>query len=364
MSNLPKKPTILDIADYLGISHSTVSRALNGKGRISEETRERIHTEAQRLGYKPNHAALALRFQSSNLVGFLTNSFFSHTIDELFMEIQHQAHGHNYGILTGSSAMSPQAEIDLLRFMASKQVEGLILQSIAPDSLHFQEELQRLLQENITVVHLLDSVAIPGVYSVVVDNQRAGYLAGRHLLDLGHQHILFLADDFPDRRGPRRFSTERYAGLLHAYQDLGLLRPQDLVIDEHSEYPGYEAVNEALDRRLDFTAIFACSDRVALGAMIALKERGHKVPGNCSVVGFADSCDTKDFMKPSLTTVRLPYDQVGAAAIKLILDKPEASAATAAERVVTLAPTLVERDSTLPLEQTEPIRSSGLNKRC
>ena len=359
MSHLPKKPTILDIADYLGISHSTVSRALNGKGRVSEETRTRIQHEARRLGYKPNNAAIALRSRASRLIGFLASDFADGGIRQLLTEIQQQALRCDYGILTGLSARNPQDEVDGLRFMVSRQVEGVILQSISPDSHRFQEELQRLLQENIIVVHLFDTISIPGVHSVLIDNQRAGYLAGRHLLELGHRRILYLASDTPEALRPRRCSPDRYAGLLQAYQEMGLPRPPDLIADEPSADPGYDAVNAALEAGREFTAIITGSEHAALGAVTALRERGLSVPGHCSLVAFTDGPQAPPAIRPALTAVCLPHGEAGAAAIDLILDQASGAVddpdgSIPAGRVIRLEPTLAVRDSTLPASQTEP----------
>jgi LacI family transcriptional regulator len=223
----------------------------------------------------------------------------------------------------------------------------VILQSISPGSLRLREALSRLLEDGIRVVHLLDGAPVPGISSVEIDNELGGYLAGRYLLELGHTQILFIADDRPERRWPRRFSLQRYAGLQRAYDERNLARSADLIVYENSQYHGYEATLEALDRGSRFTAVFAYSDQSAIGALIALKERGISVPQGCSVVGFADSTFTQGFMRPSLTSVHLPFDRVGAEAIRLVLEP----GAPLGKRVL-VEPTLIVRESTLKLAET------------
>lgn len=346
--------TVVDIAQKVGVSPSTVSRVIRGVGNVNPEVRQKVLAEARRAGYRPDNAARALRYQSSRLIGLMVPSFFSFQIDDLVTAIQVEAQNRGYGVLMGTTLGEPENELQLLRFMASKQVEGIILRSFSTWTAEFIEEIHHLQETGTRIVHLLDVIDVPGVYSVVADNTLGGYLATRHLLDLGHTQILYISslDESPRLQ---HFSNERFAGMMQAYQEQGLQRPRGMVVNETHRFQGYHSIQEALDRGMDFTALFAYSDRIAFGSIMALKERGIRIPENCSVVGFDDAQAGEVYIEPTLTSVRQNDDEIGREAINLILGNHPPPAENLEERVRVVKPTLTVRSSTTTLEETKPM---------
>lgn len=344
-----KRPTIIDIAKSLNISSASVSRALRGIGKVGPDLKSKIVAEAQRIGYSPNPSAQAFRRQTTNLIGLIVPSFFSSQIDDLVTGIQTYSQDRDYGIVLGVSQWNPDKEIELFNFMASKRVEGIIVKSRGtPQSL---EKMYQLAQQNTKIVSLLDRIDFPNIYSVVVDNVSGGYIATKHLLELGHVDILYITTAVAkgSKEHVAHFSQDRQIGMLNAYREAGLKRPDGLLVyaDVTIAYNHTaETLLKIMDQGITFSAVFAYDDQIAASAVQVLKSRGLRIPQDVSVVGFDDSKIVNDYCEPPLTVVRQPDNLVAKEAVNLVIGSPAQSVAKVNGNVYTVSPELIVRQST------------------
>ncbi|HZV52794.1 MAG TPA: LacI family DNA-binding transcriptional regulator, partial [Candidatus Dormibacteraeota bacterium] len=325
--------TIYDVARLAGVSPATVSRALNGSGRVAAATRRRVEAAVAQLGYEPNRVARSLATSVTHTLALLlpdiTNPFFP----ALVKGVQLLADERRYTLLLCNTAADPEREKEYLRVLRGKRVDGVILVGLKLDGRRIRSALG-----NIPVVVLDRSVDLPGAAVVQVDHRGGAVLAVRHLLELGHREVAHVA-------GPKELavSRERLEGYRQALEEAGLpYRPQLVVEADFTEEGGYEAV-----RRLcaagRFTAVFAANDLSAIGIVAALRERGLTVPDQVSVVGF-DDIHLCAYTVPALTTVRQPAYAMGRRAAELLIDAVEGGD----PRGVVFQAELVVRGSTAP----------------
>ena len=325
--------TIYDVARQAGVSPATVSRVLNGSGRVAAATRRRVEAAVAQLGYEPNRVARSLATSVTHTLALLlpdiTNPFFP----ALVKGVQLLAEERRYTLLLGHTGADPEREEAYLRVLRGKRVDGVILVGLTLDGRRIRGALGE-----VPVVVLDRPVDLPGAAVVRVDHRGGAFLAVRHLLELGHRDIAHVA-------GPRDLavSRERLEGYREALAEAGLpYRPELVVEADFTEEGGYAAV-----RRLcaagPFTAVFAANDLSAIGVVAALRERGLAVPDRVSVVGF-DDIHLCAYTVPTLTTVRQPAYAMGRQAAELLIDAVQGGD----PRGVVFAAELVVRGSTGP----------------
>jgi len=331
------------IAREVGVSKTTVYRALHNKGRIHPKTREHILRVAQELGYRPNLVARSLRIQKTSTIGLvvigLTGSFYSHILEG----VDGVAQATEYGILLACSYGHPDKERRIIQMLLDKRVDGLMVAPADPEeNREFYEELLAL---QVPVV-LIDRY-IPGlpVDFVATNNELGGYLATRHLLQLGRRQIVFVSNGSRERRATSVIG--RFTGYQRALAEFNICQTIELgpglpdILPEE-EY-AYNAVSHYLDQGGTMDGVFAVNDDVAYGAIRALQSRGLRVPDDVSVVGF-DNQDTAKFFLPPLTTVAQPMRKIGQQAASLLLERIHKGRSIPQQQVL-LAPHLVVRQS-------------------
>ena len=332
----PGKATSFDIAYQAGVSQPTVSRALRGSPRVSEETRKRVLAVAQQLNYQVDKNASNLRFQRSNTLALLI--FEDPTSDDSAINPFFVA---MLGSITRACA---QRGYDLLvsfqqragdwhkEYEDSRKADGLILLGYG-DYLLYRERLERLTEQG---THFVRWGAVqpgqPGL-SIGSDNFQGGYQVARHLLAAGRRRLAFLGGI---SGGCPEF-LDRYRGLEQALAEIGAPAGSALQVDAIStEEAGFAAAAELLERRIPFDAIVGASDLIALGAMRALQERGLQVPGDVAVVGF-DDIPAAGLSNPPLTTIaqntRLAGEVLVETLVRRIREEP-AEAQTLPARLV------------------------------
>lgn len=304
--------TIKDIAEKVGVAPSTVSRALNNKGRVSEGTRERILKVARELDYYPNMNAKGLATNKTGNIGLIIDkrhapidfSFYGPVVEGL--EDEASKHGY-YLILSTFTFDEP------LRCVREKRVDGLILMGC-----DLPAELILSLKDKIPLV-LVDN-HLDGVDSVAADNVGGAYEAVKHLIRLGHRRIGFITERFKNLS-----FWERFEGYKLALKDHGLMVDEDLIAEGIRGDYGYEAMKKLLSGRcrkpkggLKFTAIFAANDAVAVGALRAIREAGLKVPDDIALVGFDDG-SLAPHADPPLTSVKVFRRRMGKVAARRLL---------------------------------------------
>lgn len=332
--------TIKDIAADVGVSARTVSLVLNGQGRISVKTRKLVLAAASRMNYQPNILARGLVNQRTYLIGvvvpYLTASFFTNILSG----IEERALEQGYDILLGNSASNSTTEKAAIQRMVNRKVDGIIC---APDPRHYQF-YSELLRTGLPLVEIMTHIRGGKAPSVLVDDIEGGYLAGTHLVDLGHHDIGYLSyhEDFYEE------ITLRREGLRNALQSRRISFDLDRYeIRSDLSFDGArKATTTLIARAPELTAIVAPTDMAALGAIAACVESGRSVPGDISIVGYDDIDIARYQIAHPLTTVAQPKEQVGRVAFdliySLIAEKSEPES-------VLLKPTLVERSTTAPV---------------
>jgi LacI family transcriptional regulator len=336
-------PTLRDVAEAAGVHAATASRALNPATRklVKAETARRVIDVAETLGYRPNPIARGLKTSKSGTVGLvipdLTNPLFPPIVRGI-EDVLEPAGFSGLIVNTDNDPGRERAQIEVLR---SRQVEGLIV-ATARVKHPLLEQLHREGVVMVMVNRRPDGVDVP---SITPDDAAGIALAVRHLADLGHRRIAHVA-------GPADTSTgvTRATSFRSAVHDLGLDEDPALVtsVPQWSEAAGADGLRRLLDADLGFTAIVAGNDLIALGCYDVFSERGISCPDDMSVVGFNDM-PFLDKLKPPLTSIAIPHQQIGAGASQLLLDaiaEPHRPA-----RSVLLPLALVVRGSTAPPAQ-------------
>ena len=309
--------TIKDIARMCGCGVSTVSRALNNHPDINEETRNKILNVVKETGFVPNNSARNLKITDSKTIAVLikgiANPFFMKMIKIMEQEIQRQ----KYSLILQHVEFD-QDEVDVaIELEREKKLKGIIF--LGGYFNHTKEKL-----DMINVPFVISTVNMTEEYSsnyvsVAVDDVKESYKIVDYLCKLGHKKILLISADPNDES----IGKLRKEGYMKALSENGISVDENLIVpmsndaDSYSMEAGFLALQEALNRNLDFSAVFAISDAVAIGACRALADAGKSIPGDVSVVGF-DGIDNAKYYSPRITTIRQPFEDMAKASIKLL----------------------------------------------
>lgn len=305
------KVTMQDVANHVGVSRTTVSFVLNGEtgNGIPQETRDRVHRAVTELGYRPNAGARALASKQTKLYGLITEIVIAPYAATIVRGAEEHAAREGKTLLIASTDGSSDADRRALETMLEHRVEGLIYAT----SWHRGVRLPAVAEEVPTVlVHCFDEAA--QLHSVIPDEAQGGYVATRRLIGAGHDRIGLINLDpvIPAAVGRR-------AGYVRALEQAGIGLDESLVINEDGEADqGYRAAAALLDGTRPPTAIFCATDRMAMGAYDAIKERGLRIGEDISVVGFDNQEIIANYLRPSLTTVALPFQQMGATGVAML----------------------------------------------
>lgn len=307
--------TIKDIASELGLSTSTVSRALTGGGEIRESTRQKIRETAQRLGYHPNLLARNLSSHRSGIIGIIVPEFETGFFPRIILGIQDELSRSGYRVLITQSGESAAKERENLELLLGNMVEGIIA-SVTKEGGN-EEFFQTVIKRGIPVVFFNRVYDLPRASKVMLDDRLLAREATTHLLSQGCRRIAHFT-------GPlnMQVARNRLAGYRDALKEQGAAVQENLVIESGFNYEdGYNATLKILAEMSPLPdAIFCFNDNLAIGAMKALKEAGRRIPEDIAVVGFSET-DLSTLVEPPLTTVAQPRYRMGAEAAKIIVEQ-------------------------------------------
>ncbi len=303
-----KKVTIQDVAREAGVVPSTVSFVLNGSQNVTPKTRAAVLAAVEKLNYRPSSIARALRRGKMMVIGIVTVGMSSAFYGEMIEGIDQGLQGSGYHAI--SASVSPEIVTkDLVELLINRGAEAIILlDKFLPDL----EILQ--LSGQLPVVAVNCVVAGLEDHCLAVEEVQGAYEATAHLIDLGHTRIAHIAGKQSHPAG-----VGRLQGYCDALNQAGLHHASNwITFGDFGKEAGYRGMNALLDCHEDFTAVFVANDEMAYGALLALYNRGIRVPDEMSVIGFDDE-HFSGYTIPPLTTMRTPIKTIGAASARAVL---------------------------------------------
>jgi LacI family transcriptional regulator len=345
--------TIKDIAKALGLSTSTVSRALRGSHEISSDTKKLVIEYAEQFNYRPNPIALSLKERRSRSIGVvvceIANNFFSQAING----IESIAYNRGYHVIISQSHESYEREIVNVEHLASRSVDGLLV-SLSTETNHI-EHFKNLHDKGFPIVffdRITDDIE---THKVVADNYKGAYDATQHLIDRGYKKIAHLSS-----ASHLSISKERLDGYKAALTDNKIpINEQHIKNCDHGGmiYKELEdAVKSLVQLKDKPDAIFSAGDRLTVSCLTALKAIGLKVPEDIALVGFSNS-PLVELLNPSLTAVKQPAFEMGQAATELLIKLIESKRAVTEFDTVVLQTELIVRDSSAKKNTDKPDKS-------
>ena len=310
------KSTIKDVAKKADVSIATVSFVTNDSKRISAETKNRVLKAIKSLKYHPSKSAIDLVSGKTGNIGFiLTDDHFLRTepfYTRIFLGTEFEARSAGYYILLTSISPDFNEKDILPRFILNKSVDGIIIAGKIPINL-----IERICAYNIPTV-FVDYIPPSNNYpQVLIDNVQGGLLATNHLINLGHKNIAFISGDIDHPS-----LSDRLIGYKQALENANLPFKNNLIFTDTSysgRQAGFYSAKKLFTKNKNITAVFAGNDAMAIGVMNYLNTISIKVPEDVSVIGF-DDIEADLMLNPSLSTIRVPKDELGIEALRLIVN--------------------------------------------
>ena len=306
--------TIRDIAREAGVSHATVSRALNNHREINIETRKRIHELARQMNYIPDGIARGLVTNRSNCVGMIIPDMDNQFVDRVVDGAEDYLNGNGRCMILAQSRYQEGKELNLVKTMLEQRVEGLIVSPLSVDNLTKIKELC----QDIPLVFVCADTSEYGERCVASDDYSIGRCVAEYLLSLGHREILYMGGDEKNQGICRRVQGFRKVLEEQGYTDI----EERVIMCPLPRESGYEQTQRLIRRGKLPTAIEAANDMMAIGVMEALYHDGYRVPEDVSVIG-CDDIDFAGFPQISLTTIAQPGYEIGRRAAKMLFQEKE-----------------------------------------
>ncbi|MCF5875273.1 LacI family DNA-binding transcriptional regulator [Aeromonas veronii] len=323
------------MARRAGVSASTVSRILNGSAKVAADKRQAVEDAIQELNFRPNLMAQYLKTGQSMTLGVLTQHVESPFSNEMLRGVEHTLQGMEYVPLIVSGHWNAEEEVERLRLLVARRVDGLIILTG-----HVNQQTLLEFSQQIPIVATGHNIMTERVHSFSINNRLGGYMATRYLLDLGHHDIAHIVG-LPDQND----AIERHHGYRQALVSAGIEYDPSLVIQgDFAEAGGLNAVKKLVQSGRKFSAIFCANDQTCYGAILGLKQCGLRVPEDVSLIGF-DDLPFSTYSNPPLTTVRQPIYEMGVKMVKTLLGLIEGSEPNSDELPEL---SIVVRDTTLP----------------
>lgn len=309
-----KEVTIYDIARKLGISPSTVSRALSNHKVISEKTRTTVREAARKMNYHPNRFASSLRLKKTSTLGVIVPKLNSYFMATVIAGIESVASKYGYNLIIANSQESEEKEAEGLRTLYNSRVDGLIV-SLASDPDRIKH-FRTILKKGIPVVFFDRVTESDGIARVHIDNFTAGYEVTSHMADQGCSRIMYVGGNMLTN-----VYRDRYLGYRKALEEKGLKYEESQVITcDLSEKSGTETAKKIIMMKKRPDAIFTANDTTAVTIILNLKKAGISVPGDIAVAGFNNEPVSR-VIEPNLTTVNYPAYETGESAATMLVNK-------------------------------------------
>jgi LacI family transcriptional regulator len=338
-----KETTLKEIAETLGISITTVSKALKNYPDVSEKTRKAVIALAEELNYTPNSFAVNLRTKESKTIGLIIPEVVHHFFSNVINGIIAEAEKNGYLVIILQSNESLELEKKQVALLVNKRVDGIIM-SLSNES-NNDFHIKEILRKEIPFVQFDKISKLIPSSKVIINDQKAAMEAVQHLIDKGCKKIAHI-------RGPEnpQNAIDRFIGYKKALEKNGILYDSKLVytcknvtFDE-----GFEFAKQIVDEHPDVDGIFVITDLVAVGVLAYFNEKGIQVPNQIAVIGFSNWFMSQ-VITPKLSTVDQPSYEMGVAAFSLLLEEMICRKDGKAfnPRTIELETSIIERDSSL-----------------
>ena len=316
-----KPATLVDVARASGVVAMTASRAITGKGYVSEEVRERVLKAAKKLDYRPNVLARSLKQSHLNTVGIMLPDISNPFSAELVAGIQNELANAGYSAFLATAGRSVERERDNLLSFVDHRLDGILVATRGTEL--GNEAIAEITRQNIPVVTVGRPIEGTAVDRVTADHRKGSFAATTHLIELGHKRIGFVGVSIDDA-----FNLRRFRGYADALTENGLRLHEELVVGS-TNGPAYSTEEDGYDGMLALgrmkkrpTAVVARNDFTAIGVLRAAHELGLAVPEDLAIVGF-DNIPLSTFTIPPLTTVAQPITEQGHRAAQFLIERIE-----------------------------------------
>ncbi|HYI32698.1 MAG TPA: LacI family DNA-binding transcriptional regulator [Glaciibacter sp.] len=313
----PKRATLADVAALAGLSPTTVSLVLNDVPgtRLSPDAVKRVREAAHKLSYRPNPAARSLRAGKTRTIGFISDEVtVTRFASAMIRGVLDSAEQANHTVLIAETGNDLRSERTALNTMLDRRTDGVIFGLMGAKEIDVPET-----PADVRVV-ILNGSSTTGESTILPDEYAAGRAIASLLIQNGHRKIALLGAYREAIENPRVSTTvgRRFAGLDDALSEAGIDLVKRVTIELWEPPEGYAATMQLLDEPQLPTAIICLNDRLAFGAYQAIQERGLRIPEDISVVSFDDE-EIAAYLRPGLTTAKIPYEEMGRQAVDLLL---------------------------------------------
>jgi LacI family transcriptional regulator len=327
--------TIKDIAREANVSETTVSRVLNDKPDVSDETKAKIEKIMKEKGYKPNGIARGLVLDKTYTIGLIIPDISNPYFPEVAKGVENKAKDLGYSVIFSDTDNDKEEEKNAIELLKSKRVDGIILSLSIKNS----NELKKLEKEDFPVVQIDRKVPGSKYPTIAIDNNDSAFKATKHLIDMGHTKIAHLTGDLDTKTG-----QDRLVGFKQALSQFDISYKEDWILEgDYSKESGFKLTNILLEQEERPTAIFAANDLMAIGAYEAIFNYGLKIPKDISIIGH-DDIGIASTIRPGLTTMAQPKYKLGQEAAKILIKEIEDKKIEAGKSIL-LELSLVERES-------------------
>ncbi|WP_044470754.1 substrate-binding domain-containing protein [Mannheimia massilioguelmaensis] len=327
--------TMKDIARLAKVSTSTVSHVMNNTRFVSDEIREKVLRVVADLNYTPSALARSLKVKETKTIGMLVTATNNPFFGEVMTGVEHYCEKHQYNLIVATTDGDEERLQRHLQMMLQKQVDGLLL--MCADT-----RFQASSHLNIP----LPMVIMDWWYTdlnadkIFEDSALGGYLATKALIDAGHRHIGIITGGLK-----KSLAQDRLKGYLNALEEAKIAVNSNWIIDSHFDFEGgFNGMNQLLNKKPYPSAVFACSDTIAVGAYRAIWQKGLRIPEDISIIGY-DDIELASYLSPPLSTISQPKQELGKLAIETLLERINNK--NADYKKIILKPELINRSSIL-----------------
>ncbi|MBU3876638.1 LacI family transcriptional regulator [Faecalicatena sp. AGMB00832] len=310
-----KSSTLKDIAKKLNLSVATVSRAVNNKEYVKEETRKRVLEALEEYNYVPNEVARSLKLQSTKTIAVILPDICEAFFGEIIKGIDQIVSPKGYTIIVADTNEKKENEEKYLALLQQKRIDALVFATVDLSGCNVKKYLPSL-----PVIFIDNIPELEGIDSVTIDNVQASSMAIDYLLEQGHRRIATIIGSVKETTG-----FARREGYLKALEKQGI--PVDEYLIQYGNYKendGFRCMEKLIQniKEHPFTSVYVTSEKMTFGAIKAIREYGLRVPDDISLVGF-DVQDKAQLISPSITTVRQPENLIGSRVGELLLRRLE-----------------------------------------